>query len=346
MTKPPEKLGAAYYRGFLSPQGQAFYDRLQAQLLRGDFSGKISFPISAPETSAADGFAAYKAIRDDHPEYFYLGRQSQFTRHDHTGTLQYPILYTPEIIERIRKQLRKSIYRIVRGTANLPMIEREELVYERIAKKLAYDNHDDVRDHSIVGPVLLSSGVCEGHNALLLLCFRRIGIPCIKVYGKTKTGGWHCWTVAWINETPVHCDVTWDGTEDGVVRFDYLNLSDRQIESDHFDFKGVCVPVCPSEALSYYQYHDLCVRSFEELKMQLRTESQQNKLPIRMHFCYRPPSDDTIGEVQRAFDAEQIRDKYKLYYHPTFHNLAANKIPNKEMKPCINRLSEIRAETG
>ena len=77
-----------------------------------------------------------------------------------------------------------------------------------IARKLSYNNHSDVRDHNIVGPILMSSGVCEGHNALLLLCFRRIGIPCIKVYGKTKTDGWHCWTIAWINGTPVHCDVT------------------------------------------------------------------------------------------------------------------------------------------
>ena len=71
------------------------------------------------------------------------------------------------------------------------MIERETLIYERIARSIAYTNNGDVRDHSIVGPVLLSTGVCEGKNALLLLCFRRIGIPCVKVYGRTKTDGRH-----------------------------------------------------------------------------------------------------------------------------------------------------------
>lgn len=66
MAKMPEKLGSEYYRGFLTHQGQAFYDRINAQLLRGDYSGKTTFSICDPETSASDCFAAYKAIRDDH----------------------------------------------------------------------------------------------------------------------------------------------------------------------------------------------------------------------------------------------------------------------------------------
>lgn len=54
MMKAPEKLGSEYYRGFLTRQGQAFYDRINAQLLRGDYSGKTTFSISNPETSASD----------------------------------------------------------------------------------------------------------------------------------------------------------------------------------------------------------------------------------------------------------------------------------------------------
>lgn len=323
MAKIPERLGSEYYRGFLTRQGRVFYDRINAQLLRGDYSGKTTFSISNPETSASDCFAAYKAIRDDHPEFFYLGFQSEFTRRGQIGTLEYPILYAPEIIDRIRQQVRKSIYRIVRGTAHLQMIDREILVYERISRKLAYSNHSDVRDHNIVGPVLLSSGVCEGNNALLLLCLRRIGIPCIKVYGRTKTDGWHCWTIAWINGVPVHCDVTWDGTEEGFVRFDYLNLSDNQISSDHFDFKGAHVPVCSSEALSYYSHRRLCVHSYKELKSRIKKDSQRGISPILIHFSYYPPSGNCLDEVRRAFTVEcSINGNYKIYYHPALKNVA------------------------
>lgn len=326
MVKLPEKLGSEYYRSFLTRQGRAFYDCINAQLLRKDYSGKTIFSISHPETAAADGFAAYKAIRDDHPEYFYLGFQSEFIRRGRIGTLEYPILYMPDIIDRIQQQMRKSIYRIVRGTANLPVLEREALVYERIAKKLAYTNNGDARDHSIVGPVLLSAGVCEGQNALLLLCFRRINIPCIKVYGRTKTDGWHCWTIAWINGIPVHCDVTWDGAKEGVLRFDYLNLSDNQIAGDHYYFKGSHVPVCSSEALSYYNYRSLCVQSYTDLKARLKKDFQRGISLILIHFSYHLPFGDYLEETQRAFSEVQTSGKYELHYHPTLKNLAVKKL--------------------
>lgn len=325
MAKVPEKLGSEYYREFLTRQGRIFYDCINAQLLRGDYSGKTTFPISNPENAASDCFAAFKAVRDDHPEYFFLGFQSEFTRQGRNGTLEYPILYPPDIIDRIRQQMRKRIYRLVRGSAHLQMIDREIMVYERISRTLTYTNHGDVRDHNIVGPVLLSSGVCEGHNALLMLCFRRIGIPCIKVYGRTKTDGWHCWTIAWINGIPVHCDVTWDGAKEDILRFDYLNLSDNQIAGDHHDFQGTYVPMCSSEAFGYYRHRGLCVYSDRDLRSRLKKDLQIGISPMLIHFCYQPPSGDYLDEIKKALRAEQIFGGYRLYYHPGLKNIAVIK---------------------
>lgn len=328
MTKIPEKLGSEYYRSFLTPQGQAFYDRIHTQLLRRDYTGQTIFSIDQPETAAADAFAAYKAVRDDHPEYFYLGLKSRFTWLGRSGTLKYPILYAPDRIERIRKQLRKSVYLLVRGTAALGTLDRETLVYERIARKLTYTDHNDIRDHNIVGPILLSSGVCEGYNALLLLCFRRIGIPCIKVYGKTKSDGWHCWTIAWIDGVPVHCDVTWDRMTEGIVRFDYLNLSDEEIAADHHDFKGSHLPVCTSQTLGYYDRNGLCVYSFSELTRRLQQNRAAGVSPILLHFGYTPASGDCLKEIQRALAAGHTGG-YKLYYNPDLKNVAIKKIERR-----------------
>ncbi|MCD8005935.1 MAG: hypothetical protein LUF29_03025 [Oscillospiraceae bacterium] len=261
----PEKLGSGYYREFLSEQGRGFYDCINARLLWEDYSGKVTFFLSDPEASASDCFAAYKAIRDDHPEYFFLGFQSEFTRVGALGTLIFPILYTPNNIRRIRRQMGRRIYNIVGDTEKLPILEQEKIVYERIAKSISYCNHRDVRDHNIVGPVLFSSGVCEGYNAMLLLCFRQIGIPCIKVYGKSKADRWHCWTIAWINGIPVHCDVTWDSENNGKSRFDYFNLSDNQISRDHFLFRNPNIPECTSEKLNYNRYRNAFSDFFRKL---------------------------------------------------------------------------------
>ena len=128
--------------------------------------------------------------------------------------------------------------------------------------------------------------------------------------------------VAWINGIPVHCDVTWDGTEEGLVRFDYLNLSDNQISGDHYDFKCARVPECTSETLSYYSYRGLCVHSFNDLKTRLKKDSQRGISPILIHFSYRPASGDCLKEAQRAFSEERISGNHRLYYHPTLKNLA------------------------
>lgn len=326
MEKLPEKLGAEYYRGYLSGQGREFYDQLNARLRQQDYSGETVFSLHQPKTAATDCFAAYRALVDDHPEYFFLGFQSEFTHAGRTGTLRYPILYSPANIERVRQQLRRSICRLVRGTGPLPMIEREILVYGRIARKLTFANHRDVRDHNIVGPVLLSCGVCEGQNALLMLCLRRVGIPCIKVYGKTRDGGSHCWTIAWINGSPVHCDVTWDGALEGVVRFNYLNLSDDQIGGDHFAFQGVNIPVCSTGALNYYRYRGLCVGSFRELRERLRADSARGVSPTLLHFSYLPAHGDYPQEIRRAFSEERIAGAHELYANPHLKNYLLRKV--------------------
>ncbi len=326
MKPVPDKFGATYYRGFLSVQGKAFYDKINAQLCLGDYSGETSLTIQYPASAASDCFAAYKALRDDHPEYFFLGFQSEFISRGLSATFKYPILYSTEIIDRINRQLRKNIYRMVRGTASLPLLERERVVYERIAKRMMYRDNNDVRDHNVVGPVLMSSGVCEGHNSLLMLCFRRLGIPCIKVYGRTKTDNWHCWTIAWIDGCPVHCDVTWDGAEEGFVSFDYLNLSDDKISVDHFDFKSSRIPVCEVDSFNYYLYKNLVVNSYVELRKRIRTDASDSTYPILVHFNYIPCREDYMNEVQRALQEECIYGKHGIYCHSSLRNIAINKM--------------------
>ena len=79
------------------------------------------------------------------------------------------VLYTPDQIGRIRYQLRRCLFQLVRGTAGLPPVEREILVYERIARRLTYINNGDVRDpqHRRAGAAV--GGGVRGYNALLML---------------------------------------------------------------------------------------------------------------------------------------------------------------------------------
>lgn len=236
MAKAPEQLGAAWYRSFLTPQGKTFYDTLHAQLLWGDHSGRTVFTIKSPHTAARDCFAAYKALQEDHPEFFFLGLRLEFTSDGRNGVLRYPLLYTPSTIRRIQVQLRRCIAHTCTGLAHLDTLQREVSVYTRLARRMVYVNRNNISDHTVVAPVLTASGVCEGQTALLLLCLRHLGIPCVKISGKSKTGRGHCWALVWAGGTPLHCDLTWDAILGKGRRFRYLNRSDAEISSDHFAF--------------------------------------------------------------------------------------------------------------
>lgn len=231
----PRDQGRHYYRDRLRPQGQAIYDQMEKRFLGKDYYWEFQFPIEDHRTFVGDASGAYRALRDDHPEFFFLGNEYEMTRRGSQGGLRCQLLYAPVTIERINLQLRRKICQLVRGTAFLPLAEQERMVYERIAKSVVYDDQNDHQDHNVVGPILHKSGVCEGYNALLLLCFRRLRIPCIKTFGKmdAERETWHCWTKAWMGDREVHCDVTWDAPVRGRVMYQYFNLSEDEIRKDH-----------------------------------------------------------------------------------------------------------------
>lgn len=314
MNGVPSNFGGNFYRNLLSKQGRYFYDRIIDHFSKSDYSPTISLKLSDSKTAASDCFSAIKALKDDRPEFFFIGNQSEFTRVGSNGTLKCTVLYKPTDIVRINVQLSKLLNQLVKGTSFLPVLQQQKLVYERIAKKLNYVSNNSATDHNIVGPLLYSSAVCEGYNALLLLCLRKLCIPCIKVYGKSKSDIWHCWTIAWINGQPVHCDVTWDKPTHGILHYNYLNLSDRQISADHSDFSADYIPKCSEENLNYYRTYGLKVDSQYALNEFIsRRINAGQRLPIYVQITFKNDYKGIFSAVERAlYDAEQYRN-YGVY---------------------------------
>ena len=318
----PDRLGSEYYRQFLTSQGRDCYDHICKQLNLGDYSGQTTIYVTDRAKASEDFFAAIKAVRDDHPEYFFLGDQFEFVLNGTQGTVKYPIVYSKRDIRRVYVQLEKKIESLTRSTKQLSTYSRERIIYERIAKGMKYKDEGDGRDHTVVGPILLSTGVCEGQNALLILCLRRVGIPCIKVYGKTDKGTWHCWTIAWIDGIPVHCDVTWDNADNGIVYFDYFNLSDEQIMRDHYEFSDRTIPKCSTEGMTYFHHYKLCVTSFQDLCAHIEAGYKAGAIPILIHFDYTPESKRYFQEIDNAIRTCRIREGYTARSKAKKENIA------------------------
>ena len=271
----PRALGRYFYGDRLPGQARRFYDVLDSRLAGGDYRAEVPLTLEERDRADRDAFAACKALRHDRPEYFFLGRKMTFFYcGGREGRLRLQILYTPAEIETLKTTFRQKMLPLMAGTADKSLVQREELIYSRLARQLRYQNTRSEQEHNLVGPMLASRGVCEGQNALLLYCLRRAGVTCVQVLGKGRTEN-HCWAMVWLNGEPVHCDVTWEKPGKGVMLYRYFNLTDEQIARDHGGFAEQNLPACCTETYSYYRLHGHSVCSLAELAGHLRSGAQR-----------------------------------------------------------------------
>lgn len=294
----PRALGRYFYGDRLPGQARWFYDVLDSRLAGGDYRAEVPLTLEERDRADRDAFAACKALRHDRPEYFFLGRKMTFFYcGGREGRLRMQILYTPAEIETLKTTFRQKMLPLMAGTADKSLVQREELIYSRLARQLRYQNTRSEQEHNLVGPMLASRGVCEGQNALLLYCLRRAGVTCVQVLGKGRTEN-HCWAMVWLNGEPVHCDVTWEKPGKGVMLYRYFNLTDEQIARDHSGFAGQNLPACCTETYSYYRLHGHSVCSLAELAGHLRSGAQRGGMAYGQ---LQPPCTD--AQMSRAVNA-------------------------------------------
>ena len=294
----PRALGRYFYGDRLPGQARRFYDVLDSRLAGGDYRAEVPLTLEERDRADRDAFAACKALRHDRPEYFFLGRKMTFVYcGGREGRLRLQILYTPAEIETLKTTFRQKMLSLMAGTTDKSLVQREELIYSRLARQLRYQNTRSEQEHNLVGPMLASRGVCEGQNALLLYCLRRAGVTCVQVLGKGRTEN-HCWAMVWLNGEPVHCDVTWEKPGKGVMLYRYFNLTDEQIARDHSGFAGQNLPACCTETYSYYRLHGHSVCSLAELAGHLRSGAQRGG----MAYGQLQPS-CTDAQMSRAVNA-------------------------------------------
>lgn len=294
----PRALGRYFYGDRLPGQARRFYDVLDSRLTGGDYRAEVPLTLEERDRADRDAFAACKALRHDRPEYFFLGRKMAFfSSGGREGRLRMQILYTPAEIETLKTTFRQKMLPLMAGTADKSLVQREELIYSRLARQLRYQNTRSEQEHNLVGPMLASRGVCEGQNALLLYCLRRAGVTCVQVLGKGRTEN-HCWAMVWLNGEPVHCDVTWEKPGKDVMLYRYFNLTDEQIARDHSGFAGQNLPACCTQTYSYYRLHGHSVCSLAELAGHLRSGAQRGG----MAYGQMQPS-CTDAQMSRAVNA-------------------------------------------
>lgn len=269
-----------YYYSLLDDHWKAAYRKVGEAVQ--NLEERVEFDFNISENR---GYYIVNLYMADHPEIFYLTGSGSIYNHG-DGTSSYAFCYavgkndgeycrygsplTDELRQKIRQK--KAIFdaevnRIVSTIpANIPQVEKERLIYDRILKDSFYNlgaQWDGLAEDNwtAYGILVNKYGVCESYaEAFQTLCLA-VGINCVGIVG--SAGGGHKWNAVQLDGDWYQCDITFDdpiGGEEGAAYHYYFNRTDAEMrELDHvwtqeYDGNDLPAPDCNGTKYSYKNY--------------------------------------------------------------------------------------------
>ena len=196
----------------------------------------------------------FDVINLDFPELFYFDISA--TKIIYTGfftTIQLSYTFSTSTIKQYNQHISDDTFLFL-SSSQLPL-KRLKNIYDYLITKVSYEQNDlsSKNKHTLIGPLLEHSGVCEGYaKAFKFLCERN-GILCLVVTGEAISKidgkkGPHAWNIVKINGSCFHMDATWDSCffHGGSPSLVYYMQPDSVMRCDHFwDINDV--PVCNND---------------------------------------------------------------------------------------------------
>lgn len=139
-----------------------------------------------------------------------------------------------KITEAMMDDLNVKVNAIVESIAPNSMSdsEKERAIHDWIVNNTQYDESYTIYDP--YNTLIKHKGVCEGYSLLAQKMFTAAGIKSMVIEG-TADGQAHAWNIVCINNKWRHVDCTWDDpvSSRDILRYDYYNLTDDEISTDH-----------------------------------------------------------------------------------------------------------------
>ena len=180
--------------------------------------------------------------------------------------------------------------------------EKELFIHDFIVKNVKYDKLKKEYSHEIIGALGNGVAVCEGMaKAVKILC-DELGIWCIVALSEANPEKGikyrHAWNVIRIDGKYYHLDVTFDNTlsRDGSVRYDYVNLADKQIFRDH-------EPVCTDSDHFYYREKKISWTTVDEVRNRTKQAVKKNRI-LLFHWRGGYLTKEVLKELLVVFDEE------------------------------------------
>ena len=306
-----------YYEQLNKEQQKAYYAIKQGLLNMQD-------TIMVPLLSQKEISDIYFLIRMDCPEIFYTVSFSYKYYADSTAVEMTPkYLFTKSKIKEHRQAMEARVKKLANQVAKLDEKGKELFIHDFIVNNVRYDKLKKEYSHEIIGALGNGVAVCEGiAKAVKVLC-DELNIWCVIALSEANPDKGikyrHAWNVIKIGGKYYHLDATFDNTlsKDDTVRYDYVNLADKQIFRDHEPVIWK-VPVCDDGDGFYYKEKKVSWTTLDEVRNRTKQAVKKGKV-LLFHWRGGYLTKEVLQSLLEIFE-EEAKAKDKCSY--TSVNLA------------------------
>lgn len=297
------KQSKTYYYDQLNKEQQRVYYAMKEGLLHL----KESFPV--PMVSRKELSDIYFMLRLDCPDIFYSVRFSYRYYPDSTAVELIPeYLFTKDKIKEHRRAMEARVKKLARPAEKMSEIEKELYIHDFIVNHVCYDKLKKEYSHEIIGALGNGVAVCEGMaKAVKILC-DELDIWCIVALSENNPEKGikyrHAWNIVRIDKKYYHLDATFDNTlsKDDCVRYDYVNLSDKQIFRDHEPVIWK-IPTCDDADHFYYKEKKVSWTTTDEVRNRTRQAVKKGKI-LLFHWRGGYLTREVLSELLHIFSEE------------------------------------------
>ncbi len=237
--------GSAYKNHFssLNDNQKKAYNHILDEI----FSAEYHYPemIEVPYMSGEQLTEVVEAVNYDNPTVMCIGRDNTIIT---TGDLCYlkPNYTMSPSEQRVKTNTLNNIADSILATIpqEADQFKTELYIHDYIVNNCTYDKEVALSSSTPYSCLVDKLSACEGYSKATKFLLEKAGIEAYTVSGKVttneKTEG-HMWNIVRIDGSYYHLDVTWDDptNPDGKECLSHLfvNLSDKDIGTDHFDYQ-------------------------------------------------------------------------------------------------------------
>ena len=307
----------------MAKAGNCYYDQLNKEQQRAYYAIKegllnLQDSFAVPMLSRKELSDIYFMIRMDCPAIFYSVTFSYRHYVDSTAVEMIPqYLFAKNKIKEHCQAMESRVKKLAHQAANLDEKGKELFIHDFLVKNVKYDKLKKEYSHEIIGALGNGVAVCEGiAKAVKILC-DELNIWCIIALSEANPDKGikyrHAWNVIRINGQYYHLDVTFDNTlsKDDTVRYDYVNLSDKQIFRDHEPVIWK-VPACSDSDHFYYKEKKISWTTMDEVQNRTRQAVKKGKV-LLFHWRGGYLTKEILRELMEIFDKEAQAKNKRAY---------------------------------